>query len=373
MPSKLLILSIYPAPYRFELIQELIKNYEADVFFESSDGDERNLAWFSHGDYHLLDNDEGLAIYHQSVKKIRQYSAVILYDYATKESAFLILRCRILRIPFILNADGVKLTKHGNVFRELLKKLIISGASGCFASGINAKNYFLRYGIDEKKIYLHSFSTLHPSDIIDAPINSDEKKQLRKKLGIPESFSRVAIAVGRFIELKRFDVLIQLWTRMPKDWCLLLVGGGTEEEKYKSIINNNSLNNVIIEGFHSKEELKEYYCAADVLVHPTRYDVWGLIINEAMACGLPVVVSDHCIAGLELVEQGKNGFVVKLYDDKALADGIVSILHDDELRAEMSVASISRIRPYTIENMAECQLKALKEILSSDEDNSKRR
>lgn len=373
MREKILILSIYPAPYRFELMKELRKSLEADVYFENSGGDERNAAWFSEGDFYLLDKAEGLARYRQAEKNIRQYSLAILYDYSTKESLRLIARCRVAGVPYVVNADGVMLTKHGNVFRETIKRLLIKGASGCFASGINAKNYFMRYGANEKRIYLHTFSTLHPFDVIHAPMNNQDKILLRRKLGIAPSFSKVAIAVGRFIELKRFDVLIQLWSRMPKDWCLLLVGGGSEEEKYRAIIDRNHLENVMIKGFHPKEELKEYYCASDVLVHPTSYDVWGLIINEAMACGLPIVVSDHCIAGLELVEQGKNGFVVKLYDDQALADGIIHILKDDQLRTRMGEASISKIRPYTIENMAECQTNALKEILASVKDHSKRR
>lgn len=373
MKDKLLVLSIYPAPYRFELINELEKTFEIDTFFEHSNGDERNAAWFAKGVYYLLDTPEGVEKFRAAKKKIRDYRLVILYDYSTLESVKLIARCRMARVPYILNADGVMLTSHGSAIREQIKKVLVSGAVGCFASGDHAKSYFLRYGAKEDRVFLHTFSTLHGDDILPVPIGYEQKLSIRRKLGIPDRYDKICIAVGRFIELKRFDALIQIWDQMPKNWCLLLIGGGQEESKYRELIERKQLENVLIEGFHPKQELKEYYCASDLLAHPTSYDVWGLVINEAMACGLPIVVSDHCIAGLELVEQGINGYVVKLYDDQSLKEYVQQILGNDERQGKMSLAALSRIRSYTVENMAVCQRKAIGEILNGKDNNNQRR
>lgn len=362
MKKKLLIVAIYPAPYRFELMEEIRKEYDADVFFEHSGGDERDAAWFSKGKFYLLDTPAGMAAFRLAKKNLKQYDLVICYDYTTKEEIKLIVRCRCLGIPYCVNADGMKMTRHGNILRDAVKRYLVRPAAGCFASGKNAARYLINNGAREDRIYYHTFSTLHPADILSAPVTEEARTALREKLGLT-GFQKIVIAVGRFIPLKRYDALIRAWKTMPEDVLLLLVGGGAEEENYRAVIGESDLHNVRLEGFHPKEELKKYYMAADLFVHPTSYDVWGLVINEAMACGLPAVVSDHCVAGLELVENGVNGYVFTLYDDEEMIRDVKKVLADDETRAAMKKASLEKIGDYTIENMASCQLKAIREIL----------
>ena len=83
-------------------------------------------------------------------------------------------------------------------------------------------------------------------------------------------------------------------------------------------------------------------------------DIWGLVINEAMAYGLPVITTDRCVAGLELVEEGVNGSIVPVGDDAALAGKMKEILSSD--LEKMGTASLEKIRAYTIENMAKAHV-----------------
>ena len=110
------------------------------------------------------------------------------------------------------------------------------------------------------------------------------------------------------------------------------------------------LTNVHFLGFMKKEKLLRYYQAADLFVLPTREDIWGLVINEAMAYGLPVITPDRCVAGLELVEDGVNGYIVPVGDVDALAEKIRQVFRGDP--AQMGAASLEKVRRYTIENMA---------------------
>lgn len=362
--KNVLITAIYPAPYRVELINEISKQYQTDVFFESSNGDFRDEKWFAKDQYFLLDTTIGREKFKHCVRNISQYSLVIFYDYTTKESIKLITICKLKKIPYILNADGVMLTTHGNWFREILKRFLIKDATGYFASGEHAKKYFMKYGAKEENIFNHTFSTLHKDDVLNILPDNDKIQNTRKELGIPIN-AKVAIAVGRFIPLKRFDVLINAWSKMPSNFYLVVIGGGPEEHRYRSLISDKGLSNVAIKGFHEKEKLQKYYMCADVLVHPTSYDVWGLIINEALACGLPVIVSEHCIAGLELIKQGLNGFIFSLYDDSEMCNYIKEILENDELRIRMKENTLKSIREYTIENMANIQIKAVTRILEN--------
>ncbi len=362
---KLLVLAIYPAPYRVELINEITKQCESDVFFENSTGDSRNEEWFSKGNYYILDTKEGKNRFEQARKNIRQYSLVLIYDYSTKESIKLILRCRLTGVPYTLNADGVMLTEHGNPVKELAKRILISGAKACFASGNYAKRYFEEYGADSNNIFLHTFSTLHSCDILTTPIDEDRKRILRRQLSLPQE-GYIAIAVGRFIPLKRYTELIQAWKDVRSDITLLLIGGGELQLEYYNTVDNMHLSNVIIESFHPKDELEKYYQASDIFVHPTSYDVWGLVVNEAMANGLPAVVSNRCIAGLELIRNGENGFLFELDDYETMKNYIKLLFENDELRYKMREEALTTVKQYTIENMAESQTTIIKRLIGYD-------
>lgn len=360
---KVMILSTYPAPYRMQLFEKLRREFEVDVFFETAQGDERNNDWFYNAGAYILEDKEGYNRYKKACLHIRQYDLVALYEYSTKRACKIMVLCRLLNIPYVINCDGVNLLSNDNKFRNIIKTFFIKGSSGCLASGTNAKKYFLKYGAQKEKIHIHTFTSLNESDILEGVLGENEKYQLREKLNLPLK-GRLAIAVGRFIPLKRYDELIRAWKRLPKDYFLLLIGGGSEYERYQSTVKELALENVIIEPFHRKEELFDYYKASDVFVHPTSYDVWGLVVNEAMACGLPIVVSDHCIAGLELVQNGTNGYVVNMGQDDQLCDKVMEIMQDDQLRLEMAKQSISTIKAYTIENMAEKHQNVFDKIIS---------
>ena len=358
--KKILFFSIYPAPYRVNLFKYFNETYDCDVFFLKSNGDERNENWFTKGKYYTLDIDEGKKAYKNKV--LESYDLVVFYDYSMIEAINLIARCRLKKIPYVINCDGVMLTSHGNFFRDILKRYLIGGASACLASGENAKQYFLKYGAKKDKIFLHTFSTLDAGDILLEPISVEHKKKLREKLGLP-SYKKIAIAVGRFIALKRYTELLHAWKNMPKDFFLLLVGGGEEEADYRELIKKLGLSNVRIEGFHVKDELMEYYKASDLFIHPTSYDVWGLVVNEAMACGLPVVVSDHCIAGLELIRDGLNGYKIPMGDDMMMCRRMTEVLSDERLSYNMARNALNTIKPYTMENMAKSHIDVFENIL----------
>lgn len=360
--KKIMIIFSYPAPYRTEIIKTIAEKYETDIFFLRASGDERNSDWFSKGKYVFIDTAEGFARYNQCVKNLTDYSLVVFYEFSFKEAVKLILKCRAKKVPYILNCDGVMLFRHGNFIRDIVKRILIKGATAYFASGEHAKDYFIKYGAKEEKIYFHNFTALHKKDILEKSILPEEKREIRKKLSLPIN-SKICIAVGRYIPLKRYDVLIRLWKDMPKDAVLLLIGGGPEKELYETIIKQENLSNVILQDFHPFDELLEYYRAADLFVHPTSYDVWGLVINEAMACGLPVIATDTCVAGLELIKNGENGFVSHLGDDKDFIEKVQTVLNDDTLRDKMSLCSIETIRPFYMENMIKSQIETIDTVV----------
>ena len=268
--KKILVYAIFPAPYRFAIINEISSEYQTDIFFECGKGDFRNDDWFKKGTYNLLDDKSGKSKFGYCKKRLSEYDLVVFFDFSGKEAVKLAIKCRLKKVPYILNCDGVMLFKHGNFIKDAIKRFMVKGATAYFASGEHAKNYFLKYGAKEDKIYIHNFTALREKDILTAPVSLSEKKQIREKLYLPVN-AKICIAVGRHIPLKRYDILLRLWKDMPKDKVLLLIGGGPEKDNYENIIKENNLSNVILEDFHPFDELLEYYKAADVFVHPTSY------------------------------------------------------------------------------------------------------
>ena len=99
---------------------------------------------------------------------------------------------------------------------------------------------------------------------------------------------------------------------------------------------------------------------SDLFILPTRYDIWGLVVNEALSQGLPVITTTTCGAGLALIRNAYNGFIIPPDKPSAISDLINNSLTNHETLFEMSKNSLSSTREYTIENMARTYIDALK-------------
>ena len=99
--------------------------------------------------------------------------------------------------------------------------------------------------------------------------------------------------------------------------------------------------------------MAEYYAAADLFILLTRGDVWGLVINEAMMFGLPVLTSDKCIAGLEMIQDEENGYIFTLDNIDLIVERIKELLSNQDLRNKMAENNIRKADEYTFEKMAE--------------------
>ncbi len=169
----------------------------------------------------------------------------------------------------------------------------------------------------------------------------------RKKLGLNND--QMVITVGQFIHRKGFDILLRASSDIDADIYFI---GGKPDDSYKSYQSDN----VVFIDFLTKCELRDYYRAADVFAMPTREDIWGLVVNEALSFGLPVVSSDKCVAGLELINPGQNGYIVPVEDSQALA---ISINKAMSLKA---IDSYKCICNYSLENMVTRHIQIFEDI-----------
>lgn len=353
---KVLFLTNVPSPYRVDFFNEFGKKCDLTVLFEKSTSSERDDSWKNY----VFKNFKGYVLKGKSVKKDsaitfgmlkylrdKSFDKIICSNFSTLSGIIAIEYMRLIGREYYIESDG-GFAKTGDGWKEKLKKHIVSGAKGYFSTADEHDKYYLRYGAEKEKIFRYPFTSLKKQDILNRIITVEEKDKLRKKLGICEK--KVLLAVGQFVYRKGFDVLLNAAAELPKSVGIYFIGGAPTDE-YIELKNKLGLSNVHFIGFKLKEELKEYYKASDIFVLPTREDIWGLVINEAMANGLPLVTTNRCIAGLQLVKDGENGYIVGVDDICALAEKIKNILFVDDI-VKMSNKSIDIIKEYTIENMA---------------------
>ena len=370
--NKVLFLTNIPAPYSVYFFNELGKLCDLTVLFERKTSNERELAWFNNNftDFKAvflegIKINKNIALCFSVTKYLKRelFDLIIVGGYATPTGMLAINYLKLKKIPFVLNADGGFINKNESFLKRVIKKYYIASADFWLSTSEITNSYLEHYGANSKAISIYPFTSLLQKDIIKCPIDDKTRKNLRDKLNICEE--KVILYVGQFIHRKGIDVLLKACTKIPKEYGVYIVGGRPTQE-YLVLIKKFGLSNVHFIGFRYKEELKEYYMASDLFVLPAREDIWGLVINEAMAYGLPVVTTDKCIAGLELVKNYKNGFIVPVEDERILANKINKILKDDDLRTKMAKNSLVKIKQYTIENMAKLHMRIFSNFLECE-------
>lgn len=361
MNTKILAFADFPSPYRVEIFKGLAEKYNLFVVFDKMSDQNRNSAWFCRNtglDSISLLEKEGKRRFENELEHIKRYDLVLAYDYHIKNAIKLELACIRYKVPYVMNLDGAFIRK--NILKNIIKRFLVTHAAGCFAGGVHAANYFKYFGANEEKIFYHPFTSLHARDILQKPISEEERVEYRIKLGLGQK--KVILSIGQFIYRKGFDILLKAWNKtLDNKYSLVIVGGGKEEANYRKYISQNSLKSIYLVGFQPKEKIFEYYKAADAFVLPTREDVWGLVVNEAMAFGLPVISTNRCLGAMELIENGVNGYIVPANNSQALNSAIFEIMSRDH--AGIGIANINKISKYTYEKVVASHIEAIEKIL----------
>lgn len=355
--KRVLFITNYPSPYRVCFYDELAKYMDVTVLFSDriEDKKHRSADWFISGEgrYKAVQLEKRVAsmggrdLCLDVTKWLKQkWDAIVVCGYAYPTVVLAMMYMRLHRIPFYMEVDG-GLIRETSGPRLWFKRFLVSRASCWISSGDHTTDYLMHYGARKEDTFLYPFTSLWQREIPEQVPSGAEKTMLRKKLGMEEE--KIILYVGRFDPKKGMDDLLHTCPSLDSAAGIYFVGGEPEEE-HLAFCQEKNLENVHFVGFKKKEALGEYYRAADLLVLPTWSDVWGLVINEAMAQGLPVVTTDRCVAGVELVEDGVNGYIIPVKDTGALSRAINRVLEQDYRK--MGEAALETIRPYTIENMA---------------------
>lgn len=366
---KVLFMANIPSPYRVEFFDLLAEKCDLTVLYERKSASDRENDWYieqknkkKYQIYFLkgitYSNDAAVAPGVIRFLKKEKYDVIVVSGYSSITQMLAIMTLKYKRIPYILNVDG-GIIRRESKFKSWYKTKLVSGASCYLSTGKACDDFLMHYGASKDKLKRYPFTSIREENIIKAPLSAEEKETYKQKINCLSP--KMILSVGQPIHRKGFDVLLKAMTQLNRNDISTYIVGGEVNEECKSLMDKYNLSNIHFIPFMKKEKLADYYKAADFFVFPTREDIWGLVINEAMAYGLPVITTTLCNAGLELVRDGINGYIVPIEDANSLSETITRVLTIDD-REKLGRNSLERIKSYTLENMADEHIKIFENV-----------
>jgi glycosyltransferase involved in cell wall biosynthesis len=349
-----------PSHFHTRTFETIAEHYDTDFFF-FSDGNEK---WVENQNEQKFGNYSG-----SYVKGIRITSRVRIntdlvarllkghYDVFIQsitgrfELLATYLIARLLKKPFIL---WTNLWFHPQtLFHKLtfpLTRFIYMHADALVVYGYHVKDYLVKLGVDERKIsycWNVTDNSLYNKEVSETALAS-----LKNCFDL--NGRNILLFVGRLSEEKGLEYLldaIRIISNRQKV-TLLIVGKGERDLYLRDIVKEYDLKNVHFIGYIPNKDLVQYYAVADALVLPsittkTLKEVWGIVLNEAMNQGCPVIATNAVGAAMGgLVQQGKNGFVVAERDSQALAGAIIEMFSNQEKLQQMKEFTREEIKQW---------------------------
>lgn len=290
--------------------------------------------------------------------------AIAIYGYVTPEAYAALDWARSRqRIAVLMTESNRNDAPRRSRAKEWIKGLLVRQYDAAICGGRSSANYLAELGMPRDRVF-------HGYDVVDNQYFQREAQgvrskaqEVRAKHGLPENYF---LASARFVERKNLPFLLAAYARYramagksesgkrdPGIWDLVLLGDGPLRDTLNSQLSTLNLRaHVRMPGFRQIAELPCYYALAQAFVHVPLVEQWGLVVNEAMASGLPVLVSNRCGCAPDLVCEGVNGFTFDPLNVEQLARLMLKL---SSLNAQLSAygaASQDIIQQFSPETFA---------------------
>lgn len=289
---------------------------------------------------------------------------LICYGYTLLPQLTLLLWALFTGTPFALIGDANiycdRIHRRGSLWKRIVKtlwlRLLTWRAAAILTIGTASQLFWESYGAGAKKLFRVPFAVDNDYFMAVAAARREEAREMRAALGLAEK--TVFISIGRLVERKNVDLLI----RAIRDFgaaepvALLIVGTGEEQLRLVDLAAGDP--RIIFLGGIAPGELPLYYGLADVMILAARDEPWGLVTNEAMACGLAVIAHGECGAAVDLVSE-ENGVILESFEIDELAAAMRRLAGDEEGRRMRQQASRKKIMDWNIEAAARGVLAAV--------------
>jgi glycosyltransferase involved in cell wall biosynthesis len=242
----------------------------------------------------------------------------------------------INKIPHIPMTDGTDLSeKNFSFIHKLIRKIIYKRSASFISAAQGGKRLYASYGIPEKSCFLSCLCV-------------DNEKFQTNQLSTTKIFDFIFCSRLEKEKNPEFAVQVAYLTasRLGKKCSLLFVGSGSLEASLKKLaLQYKESLEIIFHGFATQNELPALYRSAKLFLFPTQADVWGIVVNEACAAGLPIITTPYAGVVNELVINNKNGYVRDL-NAHAWVNCATELLSNPTLYANFSQHSLTLVAPY---------------------------
>jgi len=219
----------------------------------------------------------------------------------------LALYAKKLGVKLVISSESSALDRPRKNLKESLKMRFLCRADAFFCFGKTSVEYLETLGIDKSVIPVKKAAVVDSAFISEAFSKAERTR-------FPEDNNRNFIYVGRLAREKNLSLLLTAYrdclaTQKEANWGLIFVGDGSMKNTLMKEAADNNLSSVRFAGGMPWHKVPDYLAQADVLILPSLSEPWGLVVNEAMACAMPVIVSRNCGCAGDLVQNGQNGLL----------------------------------------------------------------
>jgi len=380
-PLRLAYFESHPVQYRAPLLRRIAQERDIDfTAFFSSDRSIRGYTDRGFGmrvewDVPLLDGYQheflprlrdhgpvGLArpLNWGILRRLRRghFDAAWVFGYNRLACIQAMVSARMLGIPVILRAESNLFdrprTARTMAMKRLLTPLLRSAVRCVMPIGQANREYWSHYLGDDFPMAPMPYAVdndFFRRRIVEA---APQREDLRRELGL-EPGRPIVLYASKLQPRKRCIDLVEAWTRLSSapgvdpPAYLLIVGDGAERAALEARVRESGLSSIRFLGFRNQTELPRYFDLCDVFVLPSIHEPWGLIVNEVMNAGRPVVVTDQVGCQPDLVHHGLNGFVFPALNVAALAGCLRQLIADPALRRSMGENSLRIIAHQSFE------------------------
>lgn len=261
-----------------------------------------------------------------------------------------IVTCMATGTPFALYGDS-SFPPEANTakarLRERFLRMLFHRADAFMTSGVLNADYYRHYGADPSRFFLLPWAVDNERFAAASRLTQTERIALREHYGIAPDRT-VFLFAAKLLPRKDPMTLMRAYEQMAfrEKAAIIFMGDGELRAGLESYVRQHRLEGVHFTKFVNQKDIPKHYAMADVFVLPSVYEPRGAVINEAMACGLPVVVTDRCGSIGDIVLEGENALIYPAGDERALAGHLDTLVSNGDLRASMSRRSLEIIRKW---------------------------
>lgn len=347
-----------PSPYRIPLFNAIAGRDGVGLTVYFMDVTEKNRSWavapeeweFDHvfldgSTWHSNMLDRSVAVNWGVIPRFREAShdVIVVGGYNHTTCWVTLVYSKLSGTPIVpWNGTWTRSIRLNNPIANTLRRAFAQSGQAWIAYGSRAAAALSSWGADENRVF-------EATNTVDVARFAEQSKQIsRQHRG--DGFE--LLYCGQLIKRKNVRTIISALSNFPEDDILFtIVGDGTEMESLQRLSEEADIN-VSFEGYVSRDELYRYYSNADILVLPSKEEVWGLVVNEALACGTPAIVSTECGCAPDLIREGFNGNTFTPTDPDSFINTITPLLEGTNEYADADAIRQDALDRFGIEKAA---------------------